>query len=48
MKTARFLVPILFLVFSSVLSAQTPLTGEIRVNVLSHGRLLSDKIAMNG
>lgn len=47
MKTARFLVPIFFLVLPSVLSAQTPLTGEIRVNVLSHGSLLSDKIAMN-
>ncbi len=47
MKTARFLVPILFLVFPSVLFAQTPRSGEIRVNGLSRGAPSSAKVAMN-
>lgn len=47
MKTVRFLVPILLLVLPSVLSAQRPLSGEIRVNVLSKGAPSSAKVAMN-
>jgi hypothetical protein len=47
MKTTRFLVPILLLALPSLLFAQRPLSGEIRVNVRSQGAPSSAKVAMN-
>ena len=47
MKIIRFLVPVLLLVLPSILFAQTPLSSEIRVNVLSQGAPSSAKVAMN-